>query len=55
MEFECEVESYHKYNELMHKIRELFPDLIKQYRSLLIYEQLKYENNFLRYGLEGET
>jgi DNA-binding Lrp family transcriptional regulator len=50
MEFECEVESYHKYIDLMHKIRELFPDLIKQYRSLLIFEQLKYENNFIRYG-----
>ena len=55
MEFECEVESYHKYNELMHKIRELFPELIKQYRSLLIYEQLKYENNFIKYGLKAKT
>jgi DNA-binding Lrp family transcriptional regulator len=51
MEFECEVKSYHKYNELMQKIRMQFPDLIKQYRSLLIYEQLKYENNFLRYSV----
>lgn len=50
MEFECEVDSYLRYNELMQEIRQTFPDLIKQYRSLLIYEQLKYENNFLRYG-----
>ncbi len=52
MEFECEVENYRKYNELMQEIRRQFPDLIKQYRGLLIYEQMKYENNFLRYGLD---
>lgn len=51
MEFECEVENYRKYNELMQEIRRLFPDLIKQYRSMLIYEQMKYENNFLRYSV----
>lgn len=51
-EFECEVESYHKYNELMQEVRRAFPDIIKQYRSLLIYEQLKFENNFIRYGME---
>jgi len=53
MEFECEVGSYHRYNQLMQDIRGAFPELIRQYRSLLIYEQLKYENNFLRYGREG--
>ena len=53
MEFECEVESYRRYNELMQEIRSTFPELIKQYRSLLIYEQLKYENNFLKYGRES--
>lgn len=52
MEFECEVLSYHKYNELMQEIRGKFPELIKQYRSLLIYEQLKYENNFIQYQLD---
>ncbi|MEW5997106.1 MAG: AsnC family transcriptional regulator [Candidatus Micrarchaeota archaeon] len=52
-EFECEVESYHKYNELMQGMRVAFPDIIKQYRSLLIYEQLKFENNFIRYGMES--
>ncbi|MDD5339781.1 MAG: winged helix-turn-helix transcriptional regulator [Candidatus ainarchaeum sp.] len=50
MELECEVESYHKYNELMQMVRSTFPELIKQYSTLLIYEQLKFENNFLRYG-----
>lgn len=49
MEFECEVESYHKYNELMQLLRSTFPELIKQYSTLLICEQLKFENNFLRY------
>lgn len=49
MEFECEMPSYNAYNQLMQQVRQVFPDLIKQYRSLLIYEQLKYENNFLRY------
>jgi len=49
MEFECEVLSYHKYNELMQQMRQAFPELIKQYSTLLIYEQMKYENNFLRY------
>ncbi len=48
-EFECEVQSYQRYNELMQEIRNKFPELIKQYRSLLIYEQLKYENNFVEY------
>jgi len=54
-EFECEVDSYRRYNELMQEIRKTFPELIKQYRSLLIYEQLKYENNFLRYGAKSSS
>lgn len=48
-EFECEIENYQKYNELMQEIRKTFPELIKQYKTLLIYDQLKFENNFLEY------
>ncbi len=36
----------------MQEMRRAFPNIIKQYRSLLIYEQLKFENNFIRYGME---
>ncbi|MDD5096762.1 MAG: hypothetical protein PHY95_04590, partial [Candidatus ainarchaeum sp.] len=54
-EFECEVESYHKYNELMQEMRVAFPDIIRQYRSLLIYGQLKFENNFIGYGRERKV
>jgi len=49
IEFETEIENYKKLIELINKIRNRFSDIIRKIEFILIYEEIKATNNFLKY------
>jgi len=47
VEIECEVEGYKEFNSLMRKLQNHFPDHIKSFDNVLMYEELKGELNWI--------
>jgi Lrp/AsnC family transcriptional regulator len=49
LELEMDVESYEKFNEILREMKEYFPDFIRSYEGVLVYDEPKGELDLTQY------